>query len=921
MATHSDIYMVQDNICLYNVYMMENKKIPLSISNPELLKEWDYEKNVPLTPDEVTASSSRMIWWMCSNGHKWQAVVYSRKKSGCPYCSNRKVLAGYNDLATTNPDLVNEWNYGKNTDVKPETILGHSSKKVWWKCSLGHEWKASVSDRSTGKGCPFCRGQRVLIGYNDLATRYPQIAKEWSYEKNTPLTPYDVTAGSGIKVWWRCSLGHEWQAVINNRVSGTGCPICSGKKVLTGFNDFASKKPALANEWNYEKNSPLLPTDISFSSGKKVWWVCSRGHDYQMTIDKRYRDQGCPYCSNRKVLVGYNDLATTNPILATEWNTIKNSPLTIHNVTMGSNKKVWWICSMGHEWQETICNRNNGFGCPYCSGHRVSHGFNDLSTIHPELINEWDFDKNIGVKPSDVSSGSAISVWWKCSLGHEWQSIIVNRVKGSGCPYCANKAVLSGFNDLATTNPDLANEWNYEKNKSLTNGLNGDISTPDKVTAQSQQKVWWKCKNGHEWQAAIYSRSNDIGCPYCSGKVAIQGKNDLVTTNPDLAKEWNYEKNKGLTNGIEYDISTPNKVTSHSKQKVWWICEHGHEWQAVVYSRTEGSGCPYCSSGGTSKPEQGIAYYLSSCCRVEQRIRVANKEIDIYLPEYKIGIEYDGSYYHQDKEKDKQKTEILVKEGITLFRVIESNVNKVQDRIIYYIYDNMGRNYEWALETLFEKLSIFTGQMTIGTISVDIKRDIVEIRKRYSLVRKNNSFASKHPELIKEWNYKKNGILTPEMVSYGSNDRVWWICSKGHEWESLISNRSRGYGCPYCDGQKAIKGENDLATINPKLAEEWNYARNGNLTPHDIKAKSNKKVWWKCTKGHEWQAAVYSRYSCGCPQCAGLKYPPILCVETGQIFKSLKEAAKNTGANPIIISKCCKGQAKTSGGFHWQYVN
>lgn len=173
MANHSDIYMVQDNICLYNVYMMENKKIPLSISNPELLKEWDYEKNVPLTPDEVTASSSRMIWWMCSNGHKWQAVVYSRKKSGCPYCSNRKVLAGYNDLATTNPDLVNEWNYGKNTDVKPETILGHSSKKVWWKCSLGHEWKASVSDRSTGKGCPFCCGQRVLIGYNDCCSLSP----------------------------------------------------------------------------------------------------------------------------------------------------------------------------------------------------------------------------------------------------------------------------------------------------------------------------------------------------------------------------------------------------------------------------------------------------------------------------------------------------------------------------------------------------------------------------------------------------------------------------------------------------------------------------------------------------------------------------------------------------------------------------
>ena len=893
--------------------MTRTPRIPLSISNPELLREWDYDKNAPLTPDEVTASSSRMVWWMCSNGHNWKAVVYSRKKSGCPYCANRKVLVGYNDLATTKPDLANEWNYDKNTEIKPENILGSSTKKVWWKCSLGHEWEASVFDRSTGRGCPFCKGQRVLIGYNDLGTRYPSLEKEWNYDKNTSLTPQDVTAGSGIKVWWRCSLGHEWQAAISNRVSGNGCPICSGKKVLAGFNDFASKKPELTREWDYKKNNSLLPTDISFSSAKKVWWICPLGHEYQMTVDKRYRDQGCPYCTNRKVLVGYNDLATTNPILATEWNTIKNAPLTTHNVTKGSNKKVWWICSLGHEWQESICNRNNGFGCPYCSGHRVWSGFNDLATTHPELVSEWDYNKNIDIQPSEVSSGSEKNVWWKCHLGHEWQSNIVNRVKGSGCPYCTNKAVLPGYNDLITTNPGLVSEWNYEKNNELR-------LFPDEVTLGSDKKVWWKCSKGHEWQASIGSRSSNVGCPYCSGKIAITGENDLATTNPELVKEWNYEKNKFLTNGIKYDISTPDKVTAQSKQKVWWKCDFGHEWQAVVYSRTEGAGCPYCSSGGTSKPEQGIAYYLSKCCRVEQRIRIANKEIDVYLPEYKVGIEYDGSYYHKDKEKDKQKTDTLIKEGITLFRVIESDDNKVQDNRIHYIYDNMGQNYEWALESLFDALSIYTGQSAIGMISVNVKRDIVDIRKRYSLVRKNNSFAAKHPELVKEWNYKKNGILAPEMVSYGSHDRVWWICSNGHEWESLVSNRSKGYGCPYCDGQKAIKGKNDLATINPKLAKEWNYERNENLTPKDVKVKSNKKVWWKCAKGHEWQATVYSRNSCGCPHCSGLKYPPILCVETGHIFNNLKDAAESTGANPITISKCCKGQAKTSGGYHWQYI-
>ena len=128
--------------------------------------------------------------------------------------------------------------------------------------------------------------------------------------------------------------------------------------------------PTLANEWNYEKNNGLTPIDVMPNSGKKVWWICSKGHEWQSSIDHRNNGCGCPYCSGGKVLNGYNDLQTVNPTLAKEWNYEKNNGLTPADVMPNSNKKVWWKCSKGHEWQATIGNRNKGRGCPYCSGRK-----------------------------------------------------------------------------------------------------------------------------------------------------------------------------------------------------------------------------------------------------------------------------------------------------------------------------------------------------------------------------------------------------------------------------------------------------------------------------------------------------------------------------------------------------------------------
>ena len=133
-----------------------------------------------------------------------------------------------------------------------------------------------------------------------MQTANPTLAKEWNYEKNNALTHTDVTTGSNKKVWWKCKNGHEWQAYICHRNKGSGCPYCSGKKVLKGYNDLQTVSPSLAEEWNYEKNNELSPADVTQNSNKRVWWKCSEGHEWEATINNRSRGNRCPICRKTK---------------------------------------------------------------------------------------------------------------------------------------------------------------------------------------------------------------------------------------------------------------------------------------------------------------------------------------------------------------------------------------------------------------------------------------------------------------------------------------------------------------------------------------------------------------------------------------------------------------------------------------------
>ena len=270
-------------------------------------------------------------------------------------------------LLNTNPDLAKEWHPTKNAPLSPKDVTQGSGKEVWWVCGKGHEWEARICDRNRGTGCPYCSGRKVCND-NCLQTVNSPLAKEWHPTRNAPLTPRDVTPSSQKKVWWRCVKRHEWEATVNNRNQGRGCPYCAGRTVCND-NCLQTVNPSLAEEWHPAKNETLTPRDVTPNSNKKVWWSCSKRHEWKAAIHNRNKGVGCPYCSGRLATKGKN-LQVINPSLAKEWHPTKNAPQTPRDVTPSSHKKVWWVCSKNHEWEARIDARNRGTSCPYCSGRK-----------------------------------------------------------------------------------------------------------------------------------------------------------------------------------------------------------------------------------------------------------------------------------------------------------------------------------------------------------------------------------------------------------------------------------------------------------------------------------------------------------------------------------------------------------------------
>jgi very-short-patch-repair endonuclease len=555
----------------------------------------------------------------------------------------------------------------------------------------------------------------------------------------------------------------------------------------------------LANQWYTEKNRNLTPKDVTANSGKKVWWICKEGHVWCAAIYSRNIGSACPYCSGKKP-DKRTCLKKINPLLAKEWHPMRNGSLTPKDVLPNSNKKVWWVCSRGHEWVAQINNRNKGRGCPECrSGtsqfelrvfcemkhlfkqvhHRkkifgvecdvyipsIKVGIEIDSLYYHKGRYKQDVNKTnrlvkrgirlirireAGLKPvseddilcdKDAPNFSLLSKLIKKIYAEaEADEHVKRRLEHyiSQGRFANDKGYMDNLyklpspvdeNSLAKCNKDLARQWHPTKNGSLT---------PRDVTPMSGLKIWWICDQGHEWDASVDKRSQGTGCPFCAGQ-KICDENSLFAVNPELAKEWHPTKNGSLT---------PDKTAPKARRTVWWVCSEGHEWAAAVYSRATGIGCPYCKG---------------------QRVCDDNSLMTINS---KLAKEW-----HPTRN-----------EGLTP-RDVRPNSHK-------YVWWVCQEGHEWkaiiANRNKGKGCPFCSGKKSSST----------------------NNLLVVNPTVANEWHPSKNGQLTPKDVTYGSTKKVWWMCTKGHEWQATVKHRNHGTGCPHCAGK--MKGVT-LSTSSLKI--------------------------------------------------------------------------------------------------------
>lgn len=295
--------------------------------------------------------------------------------------------------------------------------------------------------------------------------------------------------------------------------------------------------------------------------------------------------------------------------------------------------------------------------CHVAQGSHIKIGVNDLKTTNPSLFAELRFPEKV---PKQLSAGSKHKVEWVCAEGHSWVVAPCYRALGKGCPYCSGSKVLVGFNDLNTTDPEVASKL-----------IDQDVQYL--YSRGSNFKAEWLCPSGHTFKAKIVSMTREQGsrCSVCSGRQILVGFNDLGSVYPELSGE------------LADDHYTPETLHAGSNRRVKWRCTQGHEWLTTVLNRvSQKSGCGRCGKGSTSKVEQELFARVSQAfpnhslkngpvIKVEwgNRSRV---HPDILMESIGVIIEYDGSHWHKDTiERDTYATNNLLNDGYSVLRVRE----------------------------------------------------------------------------------------------------------------------------------------------------------------------------------------------------------------------------------------------------------
>lgn len=474
-----------------------------------------------------------------------RTIRYAYKK---PHSMNE------NTLAIRRPDVTLQWHPTKNL-LSPKEVTEFSNRLAHWicqgehcNCGRKHEWDEKVCSRVRNSGiCPYDSksGSNKFCECKSFAVLFPIQAAQWDPIKND-RRPEEVLPGSMYKAHWRCNGGHcdcgvvhEWISKVLDRVNYKGiCPFDSNKHLCVCQSLYA-KEPQIASEWHPNRNGSLTPDKVAPTSRTKVWWYTKNTgcdclfFEWEASISNRtYNRNGCPYLAERgsKLVCPCRSLAGVRPELAKEWHPTKNGDIRADQVHPGSHMKAWWYIKdtkcdcLFFEWEADVHNRVYGNNpCPFTTsfGVNIVCPCRSLARIRPDIAINWHPSRNGDLRSDQVSPVSNKTVWWytedtKCQCHHfEWEAKISDRTayeKTSLCPIITERKGCCPCRSVAKKDSNVAKEWHQTKNELL----------PAEVHCHSTKYIWWLCELGHEWQAAVYSRTRAIqptSCPICANSL------------------------------------------------------------------------------------------------------------------------------------------------------------------------------------------------------------------------------------------------------------------------------------------------------------------------------------------------------------------------------------------------------------------
>jgi hypothetical protein len=614
----------------------------------------------------------------------------------------------------------------------------------------------------------------------------------------------------------------------------------------------------------------------------------------------------------------------TIPQLLREWHPTKNGKLDPRAMPRASNRKVWWQClrDREHVYAATVSHRTvQRSGCPFCAGKRVLPS-ESLAARFPKVAAEWHPARNGHLRPEDVTPTSGRRVCWQCRRDpdHVWQTAVSKRTtRGQGCPFCGGYRVTPA-SSLAGRYPAVAAEWHPSKNGKLR---------PDKVSAKSGRRVWWRCAHNvkHTWRTSVRHRTgSESGCPRCYkdrlADRAAQRQRELAARPrpprrvrrpavtlaaafPALAAQWHPTKNGTLT---------ASDIGAHVARSVWWSCAVAadHQWHASIMTRTvRAQICPFCA---------------------DRRLSVTNS-LAARFPEL-------VAEWHPKRNRGRKPSEVrwndsdrawwrCAKNGKHVFRMeiatrargggcpfcagsrVAKNRSASKLRWTAALEWDRERNAACDVDSVRSNSSEVVWWRCQRDPSHRWQTEVRERRKKgqggcpfctSSTLPRLRTLAARNPRIAAEWHPTRNGALRPDQVSANSRRRVSWKCPEGpdHLWETSIASRAhKNTSCPFCRRVR-VSTSTSLAALFPKVAAEWHPRKNGKLRPEDFLSGSNKVVWWLCRKGpdhdarrsasaggfaripnrpsvaerHEWRTTIAHRTSArsGCPFCAGQRF-------------------------------------------------